>query len=117
LSGSEEPSRFGRGVLPFIETLGKPGIAAINGFALGGGCETAMACTMRIAAENAKFARPEVQLRPRRGRGRRRGWTRARPRGLRSKRLISASARQQKTRRKAPLPSSKNARRSFTDGE
>ena len=37
-------------------------IAAINGFALGGGCETAMACTIRIAAENAKFGQPEVKL-------------------------------------------------------
>jgi enoyl-CoA hydratase len=49
-------------VLDHIENLGKPVIAAINGFALGGGCETAMACTMRIAAEHAKFGQPEVKL-------------------------------------------------------
>src|SRR6202451_1230133 len=60
--GAEESSRFGQGVLDFIETLGKPVIAAINGFALGGGCETAMACTMRIAVEHAKFGQPEVKL-------------------------------------------------------
>jgi enoyl-CoA hydratase/carnithine racemase len=60
--GAEEASRFGQGVLDFIENLGKPVIAAINGFALGGGCETAMACTMRIAAEHARFGQPEVKL-------------------------------------------------------
>jgi enoyl-CoA hydratase/carnithine racemase len=60
--GAEESSRFGQGVLDFVENLGKPVIAAINGFALGGGCETAMACTMRIAAEHAKFGQPEVKL-------------------------------------------------------
>jgi enoyl-CoA hydratase/carnithine racemase len=59
---AEESSRFGQGVLDFIENLGKPVIAAINGFALGGGCETAMACTMRIAAEHAEFGQPEVKL-------------------------------------------------------
>src|ERR1700750_1185607 len=59
---AEESSRFGQGVLDLIENLGKPVIAAINGFALGGGCETAMACTMRIAAEHAKFRQPAVQL-------------------------------------------------------
>jgi enoyl-CoA hydratase len=52
----------GQEALLFLETLGKPVIAAVNGFALGGGCETAMACTMRIAAENAKFGQPEVKL-------------------------------------------------------
>src|ERR1700751_3859771 len=60
--GAEESSRFGQGVLDLIENLGKPVIAAINGFALGGGCETAMACPMRIAAEHARFGQPEVKL-------------------------------------------------------
>jgi enoyl-CoA hydratase/carnithine racemase len=59
---AEESSRFGQGVLDLIENIGKPVIAAINGFALGGGCETAMACTMRIAVEHAKFGQPEVKL-------------------------------------------------------
>jgi enoyl-CoA hydratase len=60
--GAEESSRFGQGVLDLVENLGKPVIAAINGFALGGGCETAMACTIRIAAQHAKFGQPEVKL-------------------------------------------------------
>jgi enoyl-CoA hydratase/carnithine racemase len=59
---AEESSRFGQSVLDLIENLGKPVVAAINGFALGGGCETAMACTIRIAAEHAKFGQPEVKL-------------------------------------------------------
>ena len=49
-------------VLDLIENLGKPVVAAINGFALGGRCETAMACTIRIAVERAKFGQPEVKL-------------------------------------------------------
>lgn len=57
-----EASRFGQEVLDLIENLGKPVIAAINGFALGGGCETAMACTLRVASEHAKFGQPEVKL-------------------------------------------------------
>jgi enoyl-CoA hydratase/carnithine racemase len=59
---AERSSRFGQEVLDLIETLGKPVVAAVNGFALGGGCETAMACTIRIAAESAKFGQPEVTL-------------------------------------------------------
>ncbi|HEY3626641.1 MAG TPA: enoyl-CoA hydratase-related protein [Terracidiphilus sp.] len=52
----------GQGVFRRIETLGKPVIACIQGFALGGGCELAMACTLRIAAEDAKLGQPEVKL-------------------------------------------------------
>jgi enoyl-CoA hydratase/carnithine racemase len=59
---AERSSRFGQGVLDLIENLGKPVIAAINGFALGGGCETAMACTIRVAVDSAKFGQPEVKL-------------------------------------------------------
>ena len=59
---AEQSSAYGQKVLKLIENLGKPVIAAINGFALGGGCETAMACTIRIASENAKFGQPEVKL-------------------------------------------------------
>lgn len=52
----------GQAVLRFIETCGKPVIACIRGFALGGGCELAMACTLRVAAEDAHFGQPEVKL-------------------------------------------------------
>ena len=59
---AEESSRFGQKVLELVENLGKPVIAAVNGFALGGGCETAMACTIRIAVDTAKLGQPEVKL-------------------------------------------------------
>jgi len=59
---AQESSRFGQGVLDLIENLGKPVIAAINGFALGGGCETALACTLRLATPTSKFGQPEVKL-------------------------------------------------------
>ena len=59
---AEQSSRLGQEVLDVIENLGKPVVAAVNGFALGGGCETAMACTIRIAADSAKFGQPEVTL-------------------------------------------------------
>src|ERR1041384_2260046 len=52
----------GQATLDLIENLGKPVIACINGFALGGGCEIAMACTMRLASDNAKLGQPEVKL-------------------------------------------------------
>ena len=52
----------GQAILRRIETLGKPVIACIQGFALGGGCELAMACTLRIAADDARFGQPEVKL-------------------------------------------------------
>ena len=58
----KETSVRGQKILDFIEHLGKPVIAAINGFALGGGCELAMACTLRIASENARLGQPEVKL-------------------------------------------------------
>jgi enoyl-CoA hydratase/carnithine racemase len=59
---AEQSSAYGQKVLNLIENLGKPVVAAINGFALGGGCETAMACTIRIASEKAKFGQPEIKL-------------------------------------------------------
>lgn len=52
----------GQAVFRKIETLGKPVIACVRGFALGGGCELALACTLRIAADDAKFGQPEVKL-------------------------------------------------------
>lgn len=60
-SGKEFSSK-GQEVFDLIENLGKPVIAAVNGYALGGGCELALACHIRIASENAKFGQPEVNL-------------------------------------------------------
>jgi len=55
-------SLFGQGVVHLLEAMGKPSICAINGFALGGGCELALSCTIRIASKNAKLGQPEVKL-------------------------------------------------------
>jgi enoyl-CoA hydratase len=55
-------SLFGQGVFHLLETIGKPSICAINGFALGGGCELALSCTIRIASKTAKLGQPEVKL-------------------------------------------------------
>ncbi len=55
-------ARFGQSVFNTLENLGKPSIAAVHGYAFGGGCELAMAATMRIAANNAVFGQPEIKL-------------------------------------------------------
>jgi len=57
-----EASLYGQGVFRKIEALGKPSIAAINGFALGGGCEMALACLIRLASRTARLGQPEVKL-------------------------------------------------------
>jgi len=59
---AKEYTHKGQAVLDLLENCGKPVIACVNGFALGGGCELAMACTMRLATPAAKFGQPEVKL-------------------------------------------------------
>src|SRR5208282_4890771 len=58
----QQTSLYGQGVIRNFETMGKPSIAAINGFCLGGGCELALACSMRVASKTARIGQPEVKL-------------------------------------------------------
>src|SRR6516164_4460747 len=58
----KEFSLFGQGVFHLLETMGKPSICAINGFALGGGCELALTCSIRLASKTARLGQPEVKL-------------------------------------------------------
>ncbi len=58
----KEFSLFGQAVLHLLETIGKPSICAVNGYALGGGCELALACSIRLASKTAKLGQPEVKL-------------------------------------------------------
>ena len=59
---AEEFSRYGQEIFTRIKCLNQAVVAAVNGYALGGGCELAMACDLRVASENARFGQPEINL-------------------------------------------------------